>query len=225
MSEARPAAAVPPVPDPDAGVELRARRSLRRSVARRAATLRLATRRRRVRHGAVVVLGAMTLVAGGAAAQSGGASSTAKPAATAGGTVSAVQAKLGVAVDGVFGSQSRRALKRWQRAHGLAADGVAGPATLAAMGIAFRTPRATRAMPTSSSPSSALARIARCESGGNPAAVSSSGQYRGKYQFSRATWRRLGGTGDPAAAPEAVQDRIAAKLYAAQGAAPWPSCG
>ena len=57
------------------------------------------------------------------------------------------------------------------------------------------------------------------------AAVSPDGRYRGKYQFSRATWRAMGGKGDPAAASEAEQDRIAAALYASQGASPWPSCG
>jgi hypothetical protein len=72
---------------------------------------------------------------------------------------------------------------------------------------------------------SLLATIAQCESGGNPAAISSGGRYRGKYQFSIATWRALGGTGDPAKAPEAVQDQIAAKLLAAQGARAWPVCG
>ena len=37
--------------------------------------------------------------------------------------------------DGIFGPQTKRALKRWQRAHGLAADGIAGPATRSALGI------------------------------------------------------------------------------------------
>ena len=35
----------------------------------------------------------------------------------------------------------------------------------------------------------------------------------------------MGGKGDPAAAPEAEQDRIAAALYAARGTKPWPVCG
>lgn len=70
-----------------------------------------------------------------------------------------------------------------------------------------------------------LERIALCESGGNPRAVSASGQYRGKYQFDQSTWEANGGTGDPAAAPEAEQDRVAAALYAARGPAPWPVCG
>ena len=73
--------------------------------------------------------------------------------------------------------------------------------------------------------SAALERIAQCESGGNPRAVSASGQYRGKYQFDLGTWQSLGGSGDPAAAPEAEQDRIAAILYDRSGPAPWPVCG
>lgn len=69
------------------------------------------------------------------------------------------------------------------------------------------------------------ASIAQCESGGNPGAVSPDGTYRGKWQFDQQTWESVGGTGDPAAAPEAVQDRLAGKLYAQRGAAPWPVCG
>jgi hypothetical protein len=70
-----------------------------------------------------------------------------------------------------------------------------------------------------------LARIAACESGGDPTAVSADGRYHGKYQFSRATWRTMGGSGNPARAPEAEQDRIAAKLLARAGTSPWPNCG
>ena len=60
-----------------------------------------------------------------------------------------------------------------------------------------------------------LERIAACESGGDPAAISADGRYRGKYQFSRATWRAMGGTGDPADAPESEQDACAAALLEA----------
>lgn len=80
--------------------------------------------------------------------------------------------------------------------------------------------------PVAGGPSYAtLERIARCESGGNPRAVSSSGLYRGKYQFDLGTWASVGGRGDPAAASEAEQDRRAAMLYVARGPAPWPICG
>lgn len=79
--------------------------------------------------------------------------------------------------------------------------------------------------PTSDGPSPELQAIAQCESGGNPGAISSTGQYRGKYQFSRETWRGMGGEGDPASAPESEQDRRAADLYEQSGSSPWPSCG
>jgi hypothetical protein len=67
--------------------------------------------------------------------------------------------------------------------------------------------------------------IAQCESHGNPRAISSSGTYRGKYQFSFTTWAAVGGKGDPAAASETEQDRRAAILYRKAGAGQWPVCG
>jgi hypothetical protein len=70
-----------------------------------------------------------------------------------------------------------------------------------------------------------LESIAACESGGDPAAVSSDGTYRGKYQFDYGTWASVGGSGDPAAAPEEEQDYRAALLYSQSGSSPWPICG
>jgi hypothetical protein len=70
-----------------------------------------------------------------------------------------------------------------------------------------------------------LESIAACESGGDPAIVSSDGTYRGKYQFDYGTWESVGGSGDPAAAPEAEQDYRAALLYSQSGSSPWPVCG
>lgn len=70
-----------------------------------------------------------------------------------------------------------------------------------------------------------LTAIAACESGGDPEAVSSDGTYRGKYQFDQGTWESVGGSGDPAAAPEAEQDYRAALLYSEAGSSPWPICG
>lgn len=72
---------------------------------------------------------------------------------------------------------------------------------------------------------STLDSIAACESGGDPTAVSSDGSYRGKYQFDFGTWESVGGSGDPAAAPEDEQDYRAALLYVASGSSPWPVCG
>ena len=70
-----------------------------------------------------------------------------------------------------------------------------------------------------------LQAIAACESGGNPSAIGGGGAYRGKYQFDYGTWASVGGTGDPAAAPEAEQDKRAAMLLARSGSNPWPVCG
>jgi hypothetical protein len=84
-------------------------------------------------------------------------------------------------------------------------------------------PAASTAPAASGRTARILDAIASCESGGNPTATN--GPYRGKYQFTRATWRALGGHGDPADASEATQDRLALKLYRRSGTAPWPSCG
>ncbi len=70
-----------------------------------------------------------------------------------------------------------------------------------------------------------LDKIAQCESKGDPKIVSANGLYRGKYQFDRATWKTVGGTGDPAAASEEEQDQRAAILLRQRGTAPWPVCG
>ena len=69
-----------------------------------------------------------------------------------------------------------------------------------------------------------LQAIAACESGGNPATDTGNGFY-GKYQFTLETWAAVGGSGNPAQASEAEQDRRAAILYAQAGASPWPVCG
>lgn len=72
--------------------------------------------------------------------------------------------------------------------------------------------------------SPALEAIAACESGGNPATDTGNGFY-GKYQFTLQTWQAVGGSGNPAQASEAEQDRRAAQLYAQAGPGQWPVCG
>lgn len=181
--------------------------SRRRSRGRRFAAARATARRRFGRRSAVTLMAVMALGAGAAVADQ---------------RTARVQQELGIPADGIAGPQTERALKRFQRANGLTVDGVIGPETLAALGISAA--RAAAAPSGGSKPNATLAAIAECESGGDPTAVSADGTYRGKYQFSRSTWRSMGGSGDPAAAPESVQDRLAAKLYAQQGTSPWPNC-
>jgi hypothetical protein len=69
-----------------------------------------------------------------------------------------------------------------------------------------------------------LEAIAACESGGNYSTNTGNGFY-GAYQFTQETWASVGGTGNPAAASPAEQDKRAAMLYAQQGSSPWPVCG
>lgn len=49
--------------------------------------------------------------------------------------VAALQSALGVSRDGVFGSETLSALKTFQANHNLVVDGIAGPATLPALGL------------------------------------------------------------------------------------------
>jgi peptidoglycan hydrolase-like protein with peptidoglycan-binding domain len=226
-------------PQPDLAAPARWHDSLRKSRERRAAAWRRRRRRLRGRGLAVALIASMLLVTGVAlaATSSSGTSGATLQTGASGSAVKQLQRKLHVTVTGYYGSQTKHAVKRWQAAHGLTADGVAGPATLRALGIdaskaSYNNGGASPGSTSSGSSGSGssaklppeLRKIAQCESGGDPTAVSSSGRYRGKYQFDKATWRAAGGSGDPAAAPESTQDRIALKLYRERGTAPWPNC-
>lgn len=68
-----------------------------------------------------------------------------------------------------------------------------------------------------------LAKVRQCESGGNYSARS--GPYGGAYQFDQKTWNSVGGSGDPASASPAEQDKRASMLRAQRGTSPWPNCG
>jgi hypothetical protein len=216
-----------------------ARRSLRASRERRGAALR----RRRVlrgRRAALVVAGVFAVTAGGALAAPGDTDTLSVD------TIKAAQRALDVKADGVVGPKTKRAIRRHQRQAGLDVDGVLGPATLRSLGLktadnaenetgastggdppATGQETATNDAPPAPTGDAAatLERIAQCESGGDPTAISADGTYRGKYQFDRETWEHMGGTGDPAAAPEEEQDARAAKLLEQRGTAPWPVCG
>jgi Putative peptidoglycan binding domain len=65
----------------------------------------------------------------------GGERSARRSRSDGGGGVRALQRRIGVAADGVFGPGTEAALKRWQEAHGLVADGIAGPQTRAELGL------------------------------------------------------------------------------------------
>jgi Transglycosylase-like domain/Putative peptidoglycan binding domain len=204
------------------------------------------TPRFRIRTIALVACAVLTLGSGAAlaaAADSGTQTQTASESEQAslqlgstGSAVKAVQRRLHVSVTGYYGRQTEAAVKRFQRKRGLKADGIVGPATARALGVKLgkASYASGGAAPGSNGSNTAkskrvklpavLKRIAQCESGGNIRAVSSSGRYRGKFQFDMATWRSLGGKGDPAKASEAMQDRLALKLYRARGTAPWANC-
>jgi hypothetical protein len=213
------------------------RASLRASRERRAAARRArqwSLRRRSVTIGACAVMalggGAAVAGTGGTSVDSGeeesaSASSVTLEPGSRGPNVKRLQRKLRVTASGYYGPLTKKAVKRFQRRKGLKADGVAGPATLAKLRLRI-TPESAEDTTAGSDVRvpAVLRRIAECESGGNPRAVSPDGRYRGKYQFDRETWRNLGGTGDPAEAPESVQDRLAIKLYRQRGTAPWPNC-
>jgi peptidoglycan hydrolase-like protein with peptidoglycan-binding domain len=200
----------------DLADERHARRSQRAVTERRTRKFRRDRTHRGGRRAVLVASAMLALGAGGAMAQTTGS------AMRESSSVAAAQAALGIPADGIAGAQTRRAVKRFQREHGLTVDGIIGPQTLAALGVQAKP--ASTSTSSSTSPSAQLEAIAQCESGGDPTAISPDGRYRGKYQFSRATWRSLGGTGDPAAAPESVQDELAAELMSTQGPNAWPVC-
>src|SRR4051812_15824358 len=148
-----------------------------------------------------------------AVASAGASSSKSLSLGSTGAAVKKLQRKLSVKpVSGYFGQETQRAVKRFQRRRGLKADGVAGPATLRALGInasgaGYATGGSAPSSPRSSNRSSSgkdssgsnvklppvLKKIAQCESGGNPRAISRSGRYCGKFQFDQATWEANGG--------------------------------
>jgi peptidoglycan hydrolase-like protein with peptidoglycan-binding domain len=203
--------------DCDAARTIAYRRSLRAARLRRnAARLRRRRRLRSRRSILVATAGVLFASAGAIAQQAAG-----PDGAMSADTIAAAQRALGVDPDGVVGPRTRAATKRFQRKNGLTADGVLGPQTLKELGVDADDAAQERA---ASAGDAALERIAACESGGDPTAVSADGQYHGKYQFSLQTWKQMGGDGDPAQASEAEQDRIAAKLLRQAGTTPWPNC-
>jgi cell wall-associated NlpC family hydrolase len=82
-------------------------------------------------------------------------------------TVRAIQGKLGIAVDGEWGPQTRNAVRDYQRKHGLQVDGVPGPATLSSLGI-----RASAGTPDNNNTPSDVSSSASSSSNGGGGAIS-----------------------------------------------------
>lgn len=162
------------------------------------------------------------------------------------------QTLLRVYASGTHDANTRKVVKRFQKLRGLDSTGVVDLATylqikdafallegggigVADAGAATGGDTATATTPVFVVPANVapittqerelLDKIAQCESKGDPTIVSSNGLYRGKYQFDKATWKSVGGSGDPAAASEEEQDQRAAILLRQRGTAPWPVCG
>lgn len=88
----------------------------------------------------------------------------------------------------------------------------------------YQAPAGTQSPSVATPANGTLAAIRSCESGGNYSTNTGNGFY-GAYQFTQSTWQSVGGSGNPAAASPAEQDKRAAMLYAQQGSSPWPVCG
>jgi hypothetical protein len=87
---------------------------------------------------------------------------------------------------------------------------------------------APRARPASATQSvvgdDVWARLARCESGGNPRAVGGRGKFFGAFQFTLQTWHGMGMAGNPIDYSYADQLATAKRLQARSGWRNWPVC-
>jgi peptidoglycan hydrolase-like protein with peptidoglycan-binding domain len=127
---------------------------------------------------------------------------------------------------GYYGPLTRAAVRRWQARHHHRVSGSVGPWLWGA--VTGHRAATNRSRPPSRSDNRVASlnwrALARCESGGNPRAVNPAGYY-GLYQFSRSTWRGVGGSGLPSHASSAEQTRRAQTLFSRTGARSWPHCG
>jgi hypothetical protein len=149
-------------------------------------------------------------------------------------TLSSVKGQLATLVQAQEVAAQRAAE---ERAVAAAAAAQAAAAAAAASKTATTTPAPSTAGPpapstiTSISPSAGppsslaadFAAIRRCEASGDYSLNTGNGYY-GAYQFAYQTWIDLGESGLPSAAPPAIQDAAAYKLYLRSGWASWPAC-
>ena len=157
---------------------------------------------------------------------------------------SEVQAKLKsygytIAVDGIYGPQTTRVVKSWQRSNGLLVDGIAGPITQASLGLT-----ATAGIPAERGPAEQAAttlppppapviehydiwiRMAQCESGGNWQINTGNGYYGG-IQFALTSWRAVDGDEFAAYPHQATMEEqmiAGERLLDIQGWGAWPTC-
>jgi resuscitation-promoting factor RpfB len=86
----------------------------------------------------------------------------------------------------------------------------------------------TKAPTSAGSSAGGAGGIAACiraqENSGRYTGTDPSGTYGGAYQFDQATWTAAGGSGSPATAPPAEQDRVFAKWWPGHHGA-WPRSG
>lgn len=149
-----------------------------------------------------------------------------------GATVTWVQRRLHVRpASGWYGPKTTRAVKRYQRSHGLKVTGKVNRLTWRSFRVTYarakarkRSTRSTRSSMPRSVTSLNWRALAMCESSNNPRVVSPAG-YMGLYQFDLPTWRSVGGKGYPHQASRREQTYRAQKLYRARGSQPWPVCG
>jgi resuscitation-promoting factor RpfB len=66
--------------------------------------------------------------------------------------------------------------------------------------------------------------LAMCESSGNLRAVGGNGRYFGAFQFTLASWRWVGMSGNPVEHPYVVQLEAARRLHRRLGWGAWPVC-
>ena len=96
---------------------------------------------------AALAVAAVPALADPGASASGGASASSEVVVKRGDRGSAVrsiQQELGIRADGVFGAQTERAVKRFQRSHDLVPDGIVGPLTRGALGLRPFSSRSVR---------------------------------------------------------------------------------
>jgi|KBSMisStandDraft_5_1062788.scaffolds.fasta_scaffold74573_8 peptidoglycan hydrolase-like protein with peptidoglycan-binding domain len=134
-----------------------------------------------------------------------------------------------VTVDGVYGTQTTKAVRSWQKSNGLLVDGIAGPVTLASLRTAIRKGNAQQATPIDPPPVphyDQWVRLAECESGSRWDYNGSSG-YDGGLQFSPSTWTAMGGGEFARYAYQASaleQMLVAERTLDESGWGAWPTC-